>query len=168
VGHANALLERAATRLEELGPVVVAAAGNEGSREPRYPAAYPTVIGVGSFDPRRRISARSNLGPSAQILAPGAEILTTVPGDSFSFVDGTSLAAAHVSGVLALLTAAGGDARIARAELFGVGREADPAGPGTLLMPPVCEVLASLGKPCPGVVHSPGLSGASRESPPEP
>ncbi|HVH06013.1 MAG TPA: S8 family serine peptidase, partial [Myxococcota bacterium] len=46
VGPDNPLLERAVARLEKLGALVVAAAGNEGTTEARYPAAYASVIGV--------------------------------------------------------------------------------------------------------------------------
>jgi hypothetical protein len=44
-GPPNPLLERGVARLEELGLVVVAAAGNEGREDRRYPAAYPSVVG---------------------------------------------------------------------------------------------------------------------------
>src|SRR5262249_6915576 len=81
----NALLARAMARLDKLGVLVVAAAGNEGTSEPRYPAAYPSVIGVGATDRERKVTARSNRGLSAEIYAPGAEVLSTLPGDSFAF-----------------------------------------------------------------------------------
>jgi hypothetical protein len=126
VGPANPLLERAMARLEKLGALVVAAAGNEGTSEARYPAAYPTVIGVGAIDAEGAAFARSNLGPSAEILAPGVEVLSTVPGDAFAFGDGTSLAAAHVSGALSLLLAATRDPAAARTALFQSAEAARP------------------------------------------
>lgn len=150
VGPPNPLLRRAMDRLDELGTIVVAAAGNEGVAEPRYPAAYPSVIGVGAADRSGARYARSNHGPWVELLAPGVEILSTVPGGSFAFGDGTSLAAAHASGVLALAVAAGGDPRAARAAFFQAalsrlespGREPAP-------LPRACDVLAALGRPCP-------------------
>lgn len=150
VGPPNPLLRRAMDRMDELGPIVVAAAGNEGVSEPRYPAAYPSVIGVGAVDRSGVLSARSNRGPWVELLAPGVEIVSTVPGGSFAFGDGTSLAAAHASGVLALAVAASGDPRAARAAFFEAaqarlerpGREPAP-------LPSACDVLALLGRPCP-------------------
>jgi subtilisin family serine protease len=147
VGPDNPLLARSMTRLDELGVLVVAAAGNEGTSEPRYPAAYPSVIGVGASDRERRVHARSNRGLSAELYAPGVEVLSTVPGDSFAFGTGTSFAASHVSGTLALLLGAGATPAEARAALF---RQASAASEGSdvVLMPPLCDVLARLGKPC--------------------
>lgn len=118
VGPTNPLLERAMSRLDQLGAVVVAAAGNEGTEAPRYPAAYPSVVGVGSIDRERKLSARSNRGASAELSAPGVEVLSAVPGDAFAFGTGTSFAAAHVTGVLGLLVAAGAEPAEARAALF--------------------------------------------------
>jgi subtilisin family serine protease len=66
-------------RLDELGVLVVAAAGNEGTDEPRYPAADPTLIGAGAADRERRADARSNRALSAEIYAPGVEILSACP-----------------------------------------------------------------------------------------
>jgi subtilisin family serine protease len=152
VGPDNPLLERAVTRLERLGALVVAASGNEGTREPRYPAAYASVIGVGALGADDEPFARGNLGPSAELLAPGVEVLSTVPGDAFAFGDGTSLAAAHVSGALAVLVSASADPARARTALFqaaDLSRPAtgDPALPPPL--PPLCDALARLEKPCP-------------------
>jgi subtilisin family serine protease len=146
VGPANPLLRRAMDRLDQLGVVVVAAVGNEGTEEPRYPAAYPSVIGVGAVDRNGALYARGNRGPAVEVLAPGVEIVSSVPGDAFAFGDGTSLAAAHVTGVLALAIAASGDPLAARTAFFQVAQE---RGALPVSVPPVCDVLARLGKPCP-------------------
>lgn len=146
VGPGNPLLERAMARLDQLGVLVVASAGNEGTDAPRYPAAYPSVIGVGAVDRERRLYARGNRGASAEILAPGVEVLSAVPGDAFAFGSGTSFAAAHVSGVLAVLLGSGADSASARAALFQQAHEDAEGGPA--LLPPVCDVLARLGRPC--------------------
>ena len=152
VGPDNPLLERAVTRLEKLGALVVAAAGNEGTRQPRYPAAYASVIGVGALDVDGKPFARGNLGPSAELLAPGVEVLSTVPGDAFAFGDGTSLAAAHVSGALAVLVSASADPARARTALFQAADLARPATSDPALpppLPPLCDALARLDQPCP-------------------
>jgi hypothetical protein len=148
VGPANPLLERAMDRLDQLGVLLVAAVGNEATDEPRYPAAYPSVIGVGAVDRSGKPYARGNRGASVELLAPGVEIVSTVPGDAFSFGDGTSLAAAHVTATLALATAASGDPLAARTALFQVAREKSGGSDAPAPLPPICEVLAKLGKPC--------------------
>lgn len=146
VGPANALLRRSVDRLAELGAVVVAASGNEGTAEPRYPAAYASVLGVGAADSQGNIAALSNRGPSVQLLAPGMEILSTVPGDSFSFGNGTSLAAAHVTAVLAILASASGDVAEARELLLRTSSRSSPGSVPNLAR--VCDTLAQLGHPC--------------------
>ncbi len=150
VGPPNALLRRAMDRMDGLGIVVVAASGNESVAEPRYPAAYPSVIGVGAFDRAGRAYARGNRGPAVEVLAPGVEILSTVPGSRFAFGDGTSLAAAHATAVLALAIAASGDPLAARAAFFEAA-QARAASPGNepAPLPTACAVLAILEKPCP-------------------
>jgi subtilisin family serine protease len=152
VGPPNPLLERAMARIEKLGAVAVAAAGNEGTSEPRYPAAYASVIGVGAVDAEGAPFARGNSGPSVEILAPGVEVLSTVPGNAFAFGEGTSLAAAHVSAALALLVGAGVEPGAARTALFQAAEAArsptaSTAAPPSL--PPLCGALERLAKACP-------------------
>ena len=147
VGPSNALLGRAMSRLDELGVLIVAAAGNEATLDPRYPAAYPSVIGVGAVDRERRPTPRTNRGPSAELMAPGSEVLSAVPGGAFAFGSGTSFAAAHVSGALAVLLGSGVEPAAARAALFREAHEAERSDAGVLL-PPLCDVLARLGLPC--------------------
>ncbi|MDX1649529.1 MAG: S8 family serine peptidase [Myxococcota bacterium] len=151
VGAANPLLERAVARLDRLGMLVVAAAGNEpASPGPpaAYPAAYPAVIGVGAVDARGDPWPAGDAGGAVEIRAPGVEIVSTVP-DGFAFADGTSLAAAHVSGVLALLASASGDLGQARAALFQAGHAHPGAEARAARLAPVCDALARLGRPCP-------------------
>lgn len=146
VGPANPLLERAVERLEDLGVLVVAAAGNEATAAPRFPAAYPSVIGVGAVDREGRAFALGNVGPSAELEAPGVEILSTHPGGSFAFADGTSLAAAHVSGALALLLGSGVSPLDARSAVLTRGGRA--SRPGVVALAPVCELLRRAGRRC--------------------
>lgn len=146
-GPANPLLARGVARLEELGLVVVAAAGNEHLDEPRYPAAYPSVVGVGAHDREGAPFARSNRGAWVELSAPGVEVISTVPGDAFAFDNGTSLAAAHVTGVLAVLTGVTKDPRLARAELFRTIHESNTQRMPSRL-PSICEVLRRLDQSC--------------------
>lgn len=145
-GPPNILLERGVARLEELGAVVVAAAGNEGIREKRYPAAYPTVIGVGAVDREGSTFAASNRGPWVELGAPGVDVLSTIPGNAFAFANGTSLAAAHVTGALAVLSSVTIDPKIARGEMFRAAHARGASGMPAL--PKVCDVFARLGIDC--------------------
>ena len=95
-------------RLDELGVLVVAAAGNEGTGEPRYPAAYPSVIGVGADRPRApRLRAQQPRPLGGDLRAGRRGALHACRATAFAFGSGTSFAAAHVSGALAVLLGAG-------------------------------------------------------------
>ena len=149
VGPANRVLERTVARLERLGGVVVAAAGNEGVEEPRYPAAYPSVVAVGAVDRDGKAWARSNHGLTVEVTAPGVEIVSAVPGGGFAFSDGTSLATAHVSSMIAMLDAIAPDPHAARRAFFEAGHARPEATRTAAALPTACEALERLGQHCP-------------------
>ena len=154
VGPPDPLLERAVDRLRAFGILVVAAAGNESGDAPRYPAAYGSVIGVGAADARGRRWPRSNRGPWVTLMAPGTEILSTAPGDAFAFGDGTSLAAAHVTGMLAVLLGGQAEPETVRSAFLEAARRAGARG-GPAMLPKLCDVLPALGQHCPGPARPP-------------
>jgi subtilisin family serine protease len=78
--------------------VVVAAAGNDGSSDRTYPAAEPLVIGVAATNPSDRLYSWSNRGRWVTVAAPGINT-SAVPGGGLFRFQGTSSAAALVSGV---------------------------------------------------------------------
>lgn len=93
------------------GLLVVAAAGNDGvdnDKEPCYPASYnrvlPNILSVGSVGEDNCMSDFSNYGSSVDILAPGANIYSTVVG-GYKKMSGTSMAVPYVTGIAAMLYA---------------------------------------------------------------
>lgn len=103
-GPADLLLPPLIDRAMKLGTVIVAAAGNAGpgGRAP-YPAALSTVIAVTAVDAKNGLYPPATRGEFIDLAAPGVEVMSTMPGERFGTSSGTSLAAAHVSGVVALL-----------------------------------------------------------------
>ena len=105
------------------GVVIVAAVGNEGSSTPFYPAAFPSVLGVGAVDIDKARAPYSNFGTAVDVVAPGGNtardvngdgkpdgVLSTAASDSsgtlvndYAIWQGTSMATPHVAGVLALM-----------------------------------------------------------------
>ncbi len=82
--------------------ICVAAAGNDTTDVPHYPAAYDTVIGVGALaDDSWEIADYSNYGINSDIMAPGTA-LTTNMGGEYTYQEGTSIAAPMVSASVAL------------------------------------------------------------------
>ncbi|HTY12688.1 MAG TPA: S8 family serine peptidase [Candidatus Omnitrophota bacterium] len=91
------------------GSLVIAAAGNEDTSNPVYPAALPNAYAVGATDQNDLRSVwgtgiASNYGAWVDICAPGTDIYSTWLGtDQYQFKDGTSMATPHVSGLASLL-----------------------------------------------------------------
>jgi hypothetical protein len=83
--------------------VVIAAAGNYGSDDLFYPAAYEEVIAVWSFDKEFERSVFSNYGSWVDVYAPGEQLVVPDSEDGFADTDGTSAAAPLFAWVYALL-----------------------------------------------------------------
>jgi subtilisin family serine protease len=106
-GPADMLLQEMLAKANTRGIVLVAAVGNAGPRSPPlYPAADTGVIGVTATDADDKLMPQANRGPQVAVAAPGVEILAAAPDGGYQVTSGTSVAAAHASGVAALLLAA--------------------------------------------------------------
>jgi subtilisin family serine protease len=131
-GPSDPLVSRAIAAGHRRGTIFVAAAGNGGpTAPPSYPAADPNVIGVTATDPKDLLFASANRGAYVGFAAPGVDILVPAPGQGYRLSSGTSMAAAHVTGVLALIMQKRPNLTLdeARQILAASATDLGPAGP---------------------------------------
>lgn len=87
------------------GVLLIAAAGNDGINSIGYPARYSSVIAVGAVYPNDTWCEWSNTGPELDYVAPGVNITSTDINEGYKITEGTSMAAPHVTGAVALVVA---------------------------------------------------------------
>jgi serine protease len=110
------------SQVRAAGVIVVAAAGNENSGQQGYPASYDGVISVSAVAMDRTRAPYSNYGPTVDVAAPGGDtsrdsnvdgyadgilstLVTGARAPDYRFYQGTSMAAPHIAGVIALMKA---------------------------------------------------------------
>lgn len=100
VPHVREAIQYAASK----GCIAFVAAGNAGNtKEVFYPAAYPECISIGAVDETLHRAKFSNTGKRLDFMAPGVDILSTVPDDWYAKLSGTSMAGPFACGVAALV-----------------------------------------------------------------
>jgi filamentous hemagglutinin family protein len=104
-GPRDPSLEAALKIAYERGIVLIAAAGNAGPKSPPlFPGAFsPYVLAVTATDIDDKLFTGANRGKYVSVAAPGVDILVPAPENAYQITTGTSVAAAEVSGIVALL-----------------------------------------------------------------
>ncbi|WP_301237453.1 S8 family peptidase [Polycladomyces subterraneus] len=105
-------MAEAVQEAEQAGVTVVGAAGNASLNDSGdilydhplyYPAAFSTVLGVGSVDAEGQRVMTSNMGSGLDVMAPGENIWSAMPGGKYGYDSGTSFAAPQVAGLASLV-----------------------------------------------------------------
>lgn len=96
-------LKEAVKKAEQAGILMIASAGNDAQKPIEYPGAYDDVMAVGSVDKMAQKTEESAFGDAIEIVAPGKEVPTEGAYGGTLVAGGTSIAAAHVSGVASVI-----------------------------------------------------------------
>jgi thermitase len=102
-GGESTLMHDALEYAQSRGVLIVAAAGNNHSDYPFYPAYYEECIAVSATDSSDNPAWFSNYGDWIDVAAPGVNIQSTIPGERYASWNGTSMACPHVAGTAALV-----------------------------------------------------------------
>jgi Subtilase family len=149
-GPPDPLLSRLLQIALSRGTIVVAAEGADQAHS--FPASLQGVIGIASSDDKGDLRAPAGVKPRSTLAAPAVDVLTTVPRGSYDFFSGSSLAAAQVSGLAALLLEK--NPKLTPAQLAGLIQKtarpiASTGNPHVVGQVDACAAVASLvGQAC--------------------
>jgi serine protease len=94
-GKRSSIQEKLFRDAYDNGVLVFAASGNSGTSVSEYPASYAHVISVAAIDQDEKYASFSNFNDQVELVAPGVNIRSTLPGDEYGTLSGTSMAAPH-------------------------------------------------------------------------
>lgn len=101
--HTSRNIERAIDYAVKNGVVVFCAAGNSGNdTEIMYPANYLQTISIGAINHQLMVSQFSCCGDNLDFVAPGEDIISAIPNNSYAKMTGTSMATPYAVGCAAL------------------------------------------------------------------
>ena len=107
-GGRDALIKKVIDKAIKKGIIVIAAGGNGGHwGSTIYPALIPGVLATTAVDENKKLYSMADKGKFIDYSAPGVNVLTIAPGGTYKVASGTSLSAAHLSGITALLLSQG-------------------------------------------------------------
>jgi thermitase len=149
---ASSVLEEAVDYAWNHGALVIAAAGNDGSSLPVYPAACDNCLAVTAVQENGALAPLANYGDWVDCAAPGLDIYSTLPDNKYGYKHGTSFSTAYVSGLAALLFSmaadTSGDGHLNDEVLRAIEAGCDPVdidgtGRGIINVPASIAALAS-------------------------
>lgn len=97
------LMEEAVNYAYDNNVVIVAAAGNDNTNQPSFPAAFPTVLSVSAVNYNGQRADFSNYGDYIDVTAPGVQIASTFFNQQYAALSGTSMASPHVAALAGLI-----------------------------------------------------------------
>jgi filamentous hemagglutinin family protein len=146
-GPKDPILQQAMQRLTDQGIILIAAAGNAGPKSPPlFPGADKNVIAVSATDVDNKTYKNANRGPYVAISAPGVDILVPAPEGGYQLTTGTSVAAAHISGVVALMLERNKELKPAEVRSILTGTAKNIGGVKTDVGAGLVDPAAALGK----------------------
>ena len=126
------------------GVIVIAAAGNDGLGDKRYPAADKDVLAVGAQDRLgEQLASFANHGDWVEVAAPGVGVLSALPGGGFGTWSGSSMAAPFVAGQAALLAAVAPDEKPKKL-IEAIRKSSHKPGRGNKVKHGMIDIIGSL------------------------
>jgi subtilisin family serine protease len=142
-GPPDFLLKRllAAAAARDISIVAAASPGEQGLG---FPASFEPAIAVVPSDSQGKVQEPAHAAARPLLGAPGIEVLTTAPDTTYDFQSGSSVAAAHVSGVIALLLQSSPKLRASEISALLLQSARRPDAPGIGIVN-ACSALARIG-----------------------